>query len=149
MVDFPGISSASSKFLCSSVWQKYCDRKSSGRQTICAPCFAASRMKLHCAHKIFLRLRAAPHLDERDLCFVQRLALRQCASVIRECKVLITVSCLRKFYFTELAGTMSIFSIITRFVGLLISPPLPKVTGVLPIFSRTSSPLISLPKVVY
>src|SRR2546430_11232420 len=44
-VDLPGTSSANAKFLCSSVWQKYWDRNNSGKQTICAPCLAASRMK--------------------------------------------------------------------------------------------------------
>src|SRR5213596_1804599 len=52
-------------------------------------------------------------------------------------------------YFTEFAGTIFTLSITTRFVGLLISPELFLVTGVPPIFSSTSSPLINLPKVVY
>src|SRR5882724_9548610 len=41
----PGISSANAKFAWSSAWQKYWERNSSGRQTIWAPCFAASRMR--------------------------------------------------------------------------------------------------------
>src|SRR5437868_10148309 len=52
-VDLPGISSASSKFLWSSVWQKYWERKSSGRQTIPAPFLAASRMKSRAREKFF------------------------------------------------------------------------------------------------
>src|ERR687889_552871 len=40
----PGIGSARSKNLWSSIWQKYWLRKSSWRQTICAPRAAASRM---------------------------------------------------------------------------------------------------------
>src|SRR5438105_12087059 len=52
-VDFPGTASARSKFLWSSVWQKYCDRKSSGRQTISAPFLAASRMKSIAREKLF------------------------------------------------------------------------------------------------
>ena len=52
-------------------------------------------------------------------------------------------------HFTESAGTILMLSITTRLVGLLISPMLFLVTGVSPIFSSTSSPLISLPKVVY
>src|SRR5258708_5634458 len=39
----PGIASARSKSCASSRWQKYCVRKSSCRQTICAPILAASR----------------------------------------------------------------------------------------------------------
>src|SRR2546421_12681096 len=58
-VDFPGTSSASSKFLWCSVWQKYCDRKSSGRQTIAAPFLAASRMKSSAREKFFSG--SAPH----------------------------------------------------------------------------------------
>src|SRR5438552_5920117 len=42
----PGISSASWKYLWSSTWQKYCDRKSSCRQTICAPRSAASAVRV-------------------------------------------------------------------------------------------------------
>src|ERR1041385_3317039 len=45
-VEGPGISSASAKLAWSSDWQKYCDRKSSGRQIICAPCRAASRTRV-------------------------------------------------------------------------------------------------------
>src|SRR4026209_1094491 len=52
-VDFPGTSSAKSKFLWSSVWQKYCDLKSSGRQTICAPCLAASRINSNARPRFF------------------------------------------------------------------------------------------------
>src|SRR5207237_10664690 len=52
-VDLPGISSASSKFLWSSVWQKYWERKSSGRQTIPAPFLAASRMKSRARENFF------------------------------------------------------------------------------------------------
>src|SRR5882724_9865035 len=44
-LDGPGIGSASSKFAWSSVWQKYRERKSSGRQITCAPAFAASRTR--------------------------------------------------------------------------------------------------------
>src|SRR5204863_8362232 len=52
-------------------------------------------------------------------------------------------------YFTESAGTILTLSITTRFVGLLVSPALFLVTGISPIFSRTSAPLTSLPNVVY
>src|SRR6266480_529284 len=52
-VDFPGTSSAKSKFLWSSVWQKYCDRKSSGRQTISPPCLAASRISSIARERFF------------------------------------------------------------------------------------------------
>src|SRR6266576_4426713 len=52
-------------------------------------------------------------------------------------------------YFTEPAGTMSILLIVMRLVGLLISPCAFRSTGVLPIFSSTSSPLINLPNGVY
>src|SRR5215217_7816320 len=52
-------------------------------------------------------------------------------------------------YFTEFDGTIFTLSITTRFVGLLISPCVFRSTGVLPIFSRTSPPLINLPNVVY
>src|SRR6202040_1741051 len=52
-------------------------------------------------------------------------------------------------YFTEFAGTIFTLSITTRFVGLLISPCAFPSTGVLPILSSTSSPLINLPNVVY
>src|SRR5439155_13778703 len=52
-------------------------------------------------------------------------------------------------HFTESAGTILTLSTTTRLVGLLGSPMLFLVTGVSPIFSRTSSPLISLPNVVY
>src|SRR5664279_3800865 len=41
----PGTDSARSKAAGSSVWQKYCDRKSSCRQIICAPLAAASRIR--------------------------------------------------------------------------------------------------------
>src|SRR5882724_6396492 len=44
-LDGPGIGSASSKFAWSSVWQKYRERKSSGRQITCAPASAASRTR--------------------------------------------------------------------------------------------------------
>jgi hypothetical protein len=40
----PGMASASAKFAWSSVWQKYCERKSSCRQMIFAPRPAAVRM---------------------------------------------------------------------------------------------------------
>src|SRR2546423_12838853 len=40
-----GISSASAKVAWSSLWQKYCERNNSGRQMICPPCLAASRMR--------------------------------------------------------------------------------------------------------
>jgi hypothetical protein len=78
------------------------------------------------AGEIFLRFRATLHLDQRDFCFLSHSR-----------------------YFTESAGTMSILSIVTRSVGLLISFPLFRVTGVFPIFSSTSSPLINFPNVVY
>ncbi len=45
-VDGPGIGSARSNNRKSSRWQKYCVRKSSGRQTMFAPSRAASRMRL-------------------------------------------------------------------------------------------------------
>ena len=41
----PGISSASLNSAMSSVWQKYCERKSSCKQTICAPFLTASPMR--------------------------------------------------------------------------------------------------------
>src|SRR2546423_14109743 len=82
--------------------------------------------EIHRPREILLRLRAAFHLHQRDFCFV-------CHSR----------------YFTESAGTMSIFSITTRVVGLLFSPMLFRVTGVSPILERTSSPLINFPNVVY
>src|ERR1700735_72854 len=41
----PGTDSANSKFAVSSRWQKYCERKSSGRQTTWAPARAASSMR--------------------------------------------------------------------------------------------------------
>ena len=41
----PGMGSARSNRAVSSRWQKYCARKSSGRQTICAPARAASRTR--------------------------------------------------------------------------------------------------------
>src|SRR6266404_1129848 len=44
-VDGPGIVSANLKSSMSSVWQKYCDRNSSCRQTICAPFLTASPMR--------------------------------------------------------------------------------------------------------
>src|SRR6516165_4568058 len=44
-VEGPGIGSARSKLAWSSVWQKYCERKSSGRQITCAPALAASRTR--------------------------------------------------------------------------------------------------------
>ena len=46
-------------------------------------------------------------------------------------------------------GTILMLSITTRLLGLLGSPVLFLVTGISPIFSSTSWPLISLPKVVY
>src|SRR5438477_13114142 len=83
--------------------------------------------EIHRPQEILLRIGTALHLDECDLC---------------------VVFCHSR-YFTESAGTMSIFSITTRVVGLLFSPMLFRVTGVSPIFPSTSSPLINLPKVVY
>jgi hypothetical protein len=47
----PGIFSASSKFLWFSLWQKYCERKSSCVQMICAPDLAARSMSA----MVFLR----------------------------------------------------------------------------------------------
>src|SRR5260370_4509372 len=44
-VDGPGIVSANLKSSIFSVWQKYCDRNSSCRQTICAPFLTASPMR--------------------------------------------------------------------------------------------------------
>ena len=46
-------------------------------------------------------------------------------------------------------GTIFTLSIVTRLLGLLTSPWAFRSTGVLPILSSTSSPLINLPKVVY
>src|SRR5919107_3473049 len=48
----PGIGSARSKNLWSSIWQKYWLRKSSWRQTICAPRAAASRMPATAVRKL-------------------------------------------------------------------------------------------------
>ncbi len=49
----PGIGSASANSAVSSDWQKYCDRNSSCRQTIVAPCFAASPMRLRAFFRFF------------------------------------------------------------------------------------------------
>ena len=48
------------------------------------------------------------------------------------------------FYFNESAGTILILSTFIRFSGRSLGPVL-----VVAIFSKTSSPLISFPKVVY
>src|ERR1043165_4145137 len=44
----PAIFSASLKCSWSSTWQKYCERKSSCVQMICAPCFAAFSTSVSC-----------------------------------------------------------------------------------------------------
>src|SRR4051794_37970469 len=60
--DGPGIGSARSKRAASSFWQKYGPRNSSGRQTTCAPCFAAAAMAASAFAK-FAALSA-----EHDIC---------------------------------------------------------------------------------
>ena len=65
-LDGPGIASASSKLAWSSAWQKYCEANSSGRQTIRAPCAGGVADFLDGAGAVFLRVRAAAHLHERE-----------------------------------------------------------------------------------
>ena len=66
-VEGPGISSARSKSRSSSRWQKYCVRKSSGRQTIFAPRRAASRMCPTAEAKLASGSGAHAHLHQTDL----------------------------------------------------------------------------------
>ena len=100
------------------------------------------------AREILLRLRAAAHLDQSNLCHVARS--RDISHHFNSERFLdFARNDKTDGYFTESARTISIFSITTRFVGLLISPCAFRSTGVSPIFSNTSSPLINLPKVVY
>ena len=54
-----------------------------------------------------------------------------------------------RLYFTESAETILMLCTSMRFLGLLFSPVALGATGVFPIFSSTSSPLITLPKAVY
>src|SRR5437773_538236 len=105
--------------------------------------------------EILVRIRAASHLNKRDLghvCLSHSANYPRRTRSSRRCNYF-RPSCLSCSswwsHFTESAGTMSIFSITTRVVGLLFSPMLFLVTGVSPIFASTSSPLINLPKVVY
>ncbi len=70
-VEGPGIGSARSKRRRSSRWQKYCVRKSSGRQTIFAPSRAASRMWPSAAAKFASGSGAHAHLHKRNAVFVR------------------------------------------------------------------------------
>src|SRR5579863_696193 len=58
----PGMRSASLKYLWSSLWQKYCERKSSCVQMMFAPAFAARSA----AASVFLRL--ADRSAEQEVC---------------------------------------------------------------------------------
>src|SRR5206468_7855286 len=105
--------------------------------------------EFNCAREILLRVRATAHLDERDLRFLSA-SHSESFGVGGHVRVFKAAACRRTpNYFTDSAGTTFTLSITTRFVGLLGSPCAFRSTGVLPIFSSTSSPLINLPKVVY
>ena len=64
--DGPGIGSARSNRAASSCWQKYGPRNSSGRQTTCAPCLAASAMAASAFARFVGASGAHPHLHEGD-----------------------------------------------------------------------------------
>src|SRR4051812_43425386 len=105
--------------------------------------------KIERMREILFHVRAAPHLDEGNFCFACFCHVRLTESTRRSDKFCLCVLCdFSVNYFIELAGTISILLIVIRLVGLLFSP-FPIVTGVSPIFSSTSSPLINFPKVVY
>jgi len=104
----------------------------------------------------------APHLNQRDLCFLRirhggSAAPRARLNTYREAiktmglttQVNIARRSARSTYFTESAGTILMLSTVTRFVGLLRSPLSLVVTSVSPIFPRTSSPFMIFPNVVY
>src|SRR6266571_9278260 len=117
-VDLPGISSANSKFLWSSVWQKYCDRKSSGRQTIAAPFLAASRMNSIAREKFFSG--STPQRICTSATFVvsaiQQLTTEH-TEITEDQKISVSVCSVTsvvKNHFTESGAMMSIFSITTR-----------------------------------
>src|SRR5450432_4203303 len=74
-VDGPGIGSARSKLAWSSVWQKYCERKSSGRQMTRAPAAAASRTRA------MARSRLSRGSAEQRIC--TRPRLKVCGGAIR------------------------------------------------------------------
>ena len=99
----PGISSASAKLAWSSDWQKYCERKSSGRQTICAPCFAASRMRAIALARF--ASGSGPH------CICTSAILRSCLH--RASDYLHRIS----------RNDLDALDTATRLVGLLLSPP--------------------------
>ena len=71
-VEGPGMVSARSNVAASSLWQKYGERKSSGRQTTRAPAAAASPTRVNGAVEIVPRVRGRRHLDEAD---VERVAV--------------------------------------------------------------------------
>src|SRR5260370_2847364 len=104
------------------------------------------------AFKILFRLRAAPHLNEPDLC---HLRLHHSGinheghEDVNHLPLVAFVIFVVKNYWTESAGTILMLSITTRLVGLLISPALFLDGGVSPILSSTSSPLFSFPNVLY
>src|SRR5215467_13587488 len=104
--------------------------------------------------EILLRPRAAAHLDQCDLgrvfCHVERS--RDISRFSENSKRFLDFARNDNGWpslFHRVSGTISIFSITIRLVGLLGSPMLFFVTGVSPIFSSTSSPLINFPNVVY
>ncbi len=151
-VEGPGMGSARSKLAWSSDWQKYCERKSSGRQMICPPCPAASRTRAMALSKLaggsgphciwISATRVAALCDWRISSFGSATVLRRKGDRRRP---LLQMGS----YFTESAGTILTLSRVTRVSGLLSSPPGARPTGVAPILSRTSRPLITLPKAVY
>src|SRR5205085_8985090 len=106
----------------------YCDRKSSGRQTIAAPFFAASRMKSIARAKFFSG--SLPHFIWMSAMRVfSVLDILEITAEDAEFAVILIASNFSALsavenHFTESAETMSIFSIVTRLVGLLFSPML-------------------------
>src|SRR4030095_15211526 len=81
--------------------------------------------KLDCAGEILLRLNAATHLDERNLCHVERS--RDISRFSENSKRFLAFARNDNSvpaYFTESAGTILILSITMRLIGLLGSPML-------------------------
>src|SRR5205814_8340218 len=112
-------------------------------------CRVANKFDRSC--EILLRLHAAAHLDKRNFCYSERrrgIPLHNLEGIFAGCLDFARHD-RRISYFTESAGTILTLSITTRLIGLLGSPVLFLVTGMSPIFSSTSWPLIRLPKVVY
>src|SRR2546422_9985918 len=119
-VEGPGIVSANEKLSWFSDWQKYCERNNSGRQTISAPLLAASsinsrawarfasgsRPQRICTSAIFV----IPSGVEESRCETVKVASRDVSTPL---------DMTGEDYFTESAGTILMFSTVTRFVGLL------------------------------